>query len=82
MKLTAIYEPCAEGGFTCWVEEMSEVISQGDTMEEARHLTACGCSPVREGGNHSIWKNSANGKVTSIPRHREIKDPTAWSIYR
>jgi len=36
MKITAIYEPCPEGGFTCWVEEIPEVISQGDTMEEAR----------------------------------------------
>ena len=36
MKLTAIYEPCPEGGYTCWIEEMPEVISQGDTLEEAR----------------------------------------------
>jgi predicted RNase H-like HicB family nuclease len=28
--------PCPEGGFTCWIEEMPEVISQGDTFEEAR----------------------------------------------
>ena len=36
MNLNAIFEPCPEGGFTCWVEELPEVISQGDTMEEAR----------------------------------------------
>ena len=36
MNLNAIFEPCPEGGFTCWVEEMPEVISQGDTLEEAR----------------------------------------------
>jgi len=47
-----------------------------------RYLTANGCTLAREGSNHSIWKNPANGKVTSIPRHREIKDPTAWAICR
>ena len=36
MKLSAVYEPCPEGGFTCWIEEMPEVISEGDTLEEAR----------------------------------------------
>ena len=36
MKLTAIYDPCPEGVFTCWIEEIPEVISQGDTLENAR----------------------------------------------
>ena len=35
MKLTAIYEPAAEGGYTCWVEEIPAAISEGETLEEA-----------------------------------------------
>jgi len=35
MNLTAVYEPAAEGGFTCWVEEIPAAISEGDTIEEA-----------------------------------------------
>ena len=35
MKLTAVYEPCAEGGYTAWLEELPEVISEGATLEEA-----------------------------------------------
>jgi predicted RNase H-like HicB family nuclease len=35
MKLTAVYEPAAEGGYTCWVEEIPAAISEGDTLEEA-----------------------------------------------
>ena len=35
MKLTAIYEPAAEGGFTCWVEEIPAAISEGETLQEA-----------------------------------------------
>lgn len=36
MNLTAIFEQAEEGGFTCWIEEIPEAISQGDTIEEAR----------------------------------------------
>lgn len=35
MKLTAVYEPAAEGGYTCWVEEIPAAISEGETLEEA-----------------------------------------------
>jgi len=35
MKLTAVYEPAAEGGFTCWVEEIPAAISEGETLQEA-----------------------------------------------
>ena len=45
-----------------------------------RHLSAHGCQLAREGGNHSIWKNPTTGRVTSVPRHREIKEPTARAI--
>lgn len=36
MKLTAIFEPAAEGGYVCWLQELPGVQSQGDTLEEAR----------------------------------------------
>lgn len=45
-----------------------------------RHLTAHGCQLAREGGGHSIWRNSATGRVSAVPRHREIKEPTARAI--
>ena len=35
MKLTAVYEPAPEGGYTCFVEEVPAAISEGDTLEEA-----------------------------------------------
>ena len=38
-----------------------------------RYLEKHGCIFIREGGNHTIYKNPANGRMTSIPRHREIK---------
>ncbi|MGA2687576.1 MAG: type II toxin-antitoxin system HicB family antitoxin [Candidatus Korobacteraceae bacterium] len=36
MKLTAVFEPAREGGYTCFVEEIPGAISQGETLEEAK----------------------------------------------
>jgi len=36
MKLTAVFEPAKEGGYTCFVEEIPAAISEGDTLEEAK----------------------------------------------
>jgi predicted RNase H-like HicB family nuclease len=36
MKLTAVFEPAKEGGYTCFVEEVPAAISQGDTLVEAK----------------------------------------------
>jgi predicted RNA binding protein YcfA (HicA-like mRNA interferase family) len=44
------------------------------------HLRRHGCRFVREGGDHSIWENSANNRRTAVPRHREIPDYTAARI--
>ena len=37
-----------------------------------RHIEANGCRFLREGGNHTIFFNPANKKVSAIPRHREV----------
>jgi predicted RNase H-like HicB family nuclease len=36
MKLTAVFEPAKEGGYTCFVEEIPAAISQGETLVEAK----------------------------------------------
>jgi len=36
MRLTAVFEPAQEGGYTCFVEEIPAAISQGETLEEAK----------------------------------------------
>jgi predicted RNase H-like HicB family nuclease len=35
-KLTAVFEPAPEGGYTCHFEELPEVFSEGETLDEAR----------------------------------------------
>lgn len=34
--MTAVFEPAPEGGFTCTFEELPEVFSEGETLDEAR----------------------------------------------
>ena len=36
MRLTAVFEPDAEGGYSCFVEEIPAAISEGETIEEAK----------------------------------------------
>jgi predicted RNA binding protein YcfA (HicA-like mRNA interferase family) len=45
-----------------------------------QHLENHGAEFLREGGSHTIYVNRAKGKVSSVPRHREIKDFTAKKI--
>ena len=45
-----------------------------------RHLEAHQCFLLREGAKHSVYKNSANGKSTTVPRHREVKENLAKKI--
>ncbi len=51
-------------------------------LDLIRHLERRGCAFLREGGNHTIYVNRAVKKVSSVPRHREIIEFTAWKICR
>lgn len=42
--------------------------------EFIRHLRTNDCELLREGGNHSVFKNTISGKISAIPRHSELKD--------
>ena len=39
-----------------------------------RHLEKHGCEFLREGGEHTVYVNRKENKVTTIPRHREIDE--------
>ena len=49
-------------------------------LDLLRYLRASSCVLDREGVNHSIFRNPANGLCTAIPRHREVKDTVAKTI--
>lgn len=50
--------------------------------ELIRHLNRNGCYLLREGGNHSIFQNSANKKQTAVGRHPELSDLLCKKICR
>jgi mRNA interferase HicA len=41
-----------------------------------------GAQLLREGGNHSVYVNRTSGKVSAVPRHREINQFFAQKICR
>jgi hypothetical protein len=47
-----------------------------------RHLERHRCELLREGANHAVYVNSRGGKVTTVPRHREINEFLARRICR
>ncbi len=66
MKLTAIFEPAKEGGYTCFVEEFPAAISQGETLAEARANLLDALKLVLECQRDLVEKNLSSGAVREI----------------
>jgi predicted RNA binding protein YcfA (HicA-like mRNA interferase family) len=47
-----------------------------------RHLSANGCRLLREGANHAVYVNPTLRKVSTVPRHREVKEYLARKVCR
>jgi len=45
-----------------------------------RHLETHGCRLLREGSKHSVYHNPAAQRTSTVPRHKEVKNPTALRI--
>ena len=39
-----------------------------------KYLEQSGCTFVREGGSHTLYRNPSNGKVSTVPRHHDVKE--------
>ena len=63
LKLTAVFEPAPEGGFTCHFDELSEVFSQGETLEEAKVNLLDALTEVMEYHREEARKTIAPGAV-------------------
>jgi mRNA interferase HicA len=46
------------------------------------HLTAHGCTLLREGARHSWWHNVALNKRSAVPRHSEVNNHLPRKICR
>jgi mRNA interferase HicA len=45
-----------------------------------RHLEANGCLLLREGAKHTVYHNPKAQRTATVPRHKEVKNPTASRI--
>lgn len=63
MKLTAVFEPAGEGGYTCFVEEVPAAISQGETLEEAKANLLDALKLVLDVQRHLAEENLAPGAL-------------------
>jgi predicted RNase H-like HicB family nuclease len=36
IEMTAVFEPCKEGGFIAYIQEIAGINTQGETIEEAK----------------------------------------------
>lgn len=63
MKLTGVFEPAREGGYTCFVEEVPAAISQGETLEEAKANLVDALRLVLDVQRHLAEENLAPGAL-------------------
>jgi predicted RNase H-like HicB family nuclease len=63
LTLTAVFEPAPEGGFTCRFEELPDVFSQGETLEEARANLADALNLVLEYHRDEARGRAVDGAV-------------------
>ena len=66
MKLTAVFEPAKEGGYTCFVEEIPAAISQGEALAEARANLLDALKLVLECQRDLVEKNLSPEAVREI----------------
>ena len=44
------------------------------------YLNRNDCELLREGGNHSLFRNTKNGFISAVPRHNDFNDITCRKI--
>lgn len=62
-KLTTVFEPAPEGGFTCHFEELPEIFSEGETVDNARANLWDALEQVMAHHREEARKNATPGAV-------------------
>lgn len=63
LRLTAVFEPAPEGGFTCHFEELPDVFSEGETLDEARANLLDALKQVMEYHREQSQKSTVPGAL-------------------
>jgi predicted RNase H-like HicB family nuclease len=64
IEMTAVFEPCSEGGFIAYVQEIQGINTQGETIEEAKENLADAVNLVFEEIRNSNKKSKTNKMIT------------------
>jgi len=43
-------------------------------LDLVRHIEKQGCKFLKEGSKHTLYINPVKNKISSIPRHKEVKN--------
>jgi predicted RNase H-like HicB family nuclease len=70
IELTAVFEPCDEGGFMAYIQEIQGINTQGETIEEAKENLADAISLVFEDINSTL-PNLKNQPFLPFPSIRD-----------
>jgi predicted RNase H-like HicB family nuclease len=63
LKLTAVFEPAPEGGYTCHFDELREVFSEGENLQEAKANLMDALMQVMEYHREEARKGRAPGAL-------------------
>ena len=64
IEMTAVFESCDEGGFIAYVQEISGINTQGETLEEAKENLADAVNLVFEEMRATSRKLRTNKMIT------------------
>ena len=64
IEMTAVFEPCEEGGYIAYVQEISGINTQGETLEEAKENLADAVNMVFEDIRSKSRKEKVNKMIT------------------
>ncbi|MEI6678437.1 MAG: type II toxin-antitoxin system HicB family antitoxin [Mariniphaga sp.] len=64
IEMTAVFEPCDEGGFIAYVQEIPGINTQGETIDEAKENLADAVNLVFEEMRETINKGKTNKIIT------------------
>jgi len=61
IEMTAVFEPCNEGGYMAYIEEIPGINSQGETLEEAKENLAEAINLMFEERRYNHFGNKKKG---------------------
>jgi predicted RNase H-like HicB family nuclease len=64
IEITAVFEPCDEGGFIAYVQEIPGINTQGETIEEAKDNLTDAVNLVFEEMRATIMKGRTSKLIT------------------